>query len=95
MQKLPQIKCRVYCVENRFFGEHITVAGLLCGCDLLSQLKGKDLGQRLLLPSVMLRHEQDLFLDGMSAKELETALGVPITFTECDGYAFLENLLHA
>ncbi len=88
-KKFPLLQCHVYCIENRFFGEHITVAGLLCGCDLKAQLAERPLGERLFLPATCLRHERDLFLDGMSATELEEALGIPITFTECDGYALL------
>ncbi len=94
-QKFPGCRCHVYRIENKFFGKQITVAGLLCGCDLEAQLKDKPLGQRLFLPATCLRHERDLFLDGMSAQALEDALHTPITFTECDGYALLSDLLKA
>ena len=83
----------VYKIENDFFGHSITVAGLICGCDLRAQLKGKDLGDRLVLPSVMLRADRDLFLDGVSLTELSETLGVPIVTGECTGEDFIRSLL--
>ncbi len=91
--KVPTLSVSVHCVENRFFGKNITVAGLLCGQDLKEQLTGKDLGTELLLPAVTLRHERDLFLDDMSTEQLQAALGVPIRFVENDGASFLDALL--
>lgn len=86
--------CRVYAVKNRFFGEQITVAGLVTGQDLVDTLRGRPLGDRLLIPSVMLRHEGDLFLDGMSLDELKEALRVPVIVTETDGASLLRALLY-
>ena len=83
----------VYQIENDFFGRSITVAGLICGCDLLSQLKDKPLGSRLLLPSVMLRAQGDLFLDGVSLDELSEKLGVPVTVNDCTGADFVRAIL--
>lgn len=68
--------CEVYTIVNHFFGETITVAGLVTGGDLIEQLKGKELGDELLFPAVMLRHEGDLFLDDVSLEQLKAALGV-------------------
>ena len=75
----PQLQCRVYPIINRFFGERITVAGLVTGKDILAQLQGKPLGDELLMPSVMLRHEGDLFLDDIPVTSLPEQLGVPVT----------------
>ena len=83
----------VYEIKNRFFGESVTVAGLICGCDLIDQLRGKDLGTRLALPSVMLRAQGDLFLDGKSLDDVSSALGVEIFVEECTGAGFLRALL--
>ena len=83
----------VYEVENRWFGESITVSGLLTGRDIAEQLAGRDLGDLLLLPRNTLRAEGDLFLCGMSPSELEAALGVPIVFIGEDGAAFAAALL--
>jgi NifB/MoaA-like Fe-S oxidoreductase len=91
--KLPGTQGRVYRVRNDFFGDQITVAGLLTGRDLVRQLSGKELGKRLFLPYVMLRHERDRFLDDMTPAQVEEALGVSVVFSECNGYDFVEKVL--
>lgn len=83
----------VYCAENRFFGESVTVAGLLTGSDLLYALKDKPLGDELFIPDVMLRYEQDMFLDNMTLEELSEKLNVKITPVKCDGYDFTDKIL--
>ena len=83
----------VYEIKNRWFGESITVSGLLTGHDIAEQLRGRDLGDLLLLPRNTLRAEGDLFLCGMSPAELEERLGVPIAFIGEDGAAFAAALL--
>ncbi len=87
------LKVNVYKIRNDFFGENITVAGLLTGGDVIAQLKGKELGEKLLLPKVMLRAEADLTLDDKTPAELEEALGVEIEFTESDGGAFFDAMI--
>lgn len=87
--KFPNVKINVYKIVNNFFGENVTVAGLITGKDLQEQLSGKELYGHLLLPSNMLRYGGDLFLCGMSVAELEKNLGVKITLCENDGYDFL------
>ena len=91
--RLPNTNINVYKIENRFFGENITVAGLIVGKDLKEQLKGKALGTKLYLPSVMLRYENDLFLDDVSIDELSEYLGVDIEIVNNSGYEFIEALL--
>lgn len=83
----------IHTIKNNFFGESITVAGLITGRDLIEQLKGKHLGSRLLIPSVMLRREGDLFLDSVSIDEVESELGVEVVTVPNDGYVLLEELL--
>lgn len=73
MQKLPFLKLSVVAVENRFFGSFVTVAGLLCGQDLLEALK-KEKPEILFIPAVALRHERDLFLDNFTPEQLGEAL---------------------
>lgn len=90
---LPNTEINVYKIENNFFGENITVAGLIVGRDLKEQLKGKDLGTKLFLPSVMLRYENDLFLDDVSLTELSEYLGVDIDIVNNSGFEFIEALL--
>lgn len=92
-EKFSGLTYRIYPVKNEFFGGHITVSGLLTGQDILAQLSGKDLYGRVLLPSSCVRRERDLFLDDTTVDGLQTALGVPVEFTENDGYAFFEQIL--
>ncbi len=92
-EKHGNLTSYVYEIKNRWFGESITVAGLLTGRDIAEQLEGKPLGELLLLPRSALRAEGDLFLCGMSPRELEDALGVPIAFIGEDGAAFVAALL--
>ncbi|MBQ5841106.1 MAG: DUF512 domain-containing protein [Clostridia bacterium] len=90
---LPALEAKVVAVKNDFFGETITVSGLLTGGDILRQMKAVPM-DRLLLPSNTLRQQGDLFLDDMSREELSEALGVPVDFiTETDGTALLEALV--
>ena len=84
---------RVYQIENNFFGPNVTVAGLITGQDLIAQLTGKELGERLLLPDCMLRYHQNVFLDDVTVEQVEEALGVPLTFVPSDGFQLLEAML--
>ena len=92
-EKWPGVLCTVYPIVNDYFGHTITVAGLVTGKDLLAQLAGRDLGEELLIPSVMLRHEQDKFLDDVTLEEAKAALGVPIRTVENDGFILLAAFL--
>lgn len=91
--RCPNLDGKVYRIENKFFGELITVAGLICGCDLYEQLKDKQLGEKLFISSNMLRDGGDLFLDNMALTELEEKLGVEILPVETDGDAFVRSIL--
>jgi len=92
MDKWPGVQIQVVPIRNEFFGESITVSGLITGGDLVKQLKDVPM-DRLLLPMNMLRQEGDLFLDDVSVEQVEEALGVPITFIpETDGVALFEAL---
>lgn len=93
MEIWPGICIHVYPITNEFFGERITVSGLITGSDLLSQLQGKNLGSRLLLPENMLRSGEDVFLDDVRTGELEKALQVPVNIVKSSGCDFLNALL--
>ncbi len=80
-------------IENDFFGHTIDVAGLITGGDLIAQLKGRDLGARLLIPVNMLRHGGDVFLDDLRVSDVEKALGIPVTVVEQDGFDLLDAIL--
>ncbi len=84
---------RVYPVTNHFFGETITVSGLVTGGDLIAQLKGRDLGERLLLPMNMLRHGETVFLDDVTLPQVEEALGVPVVPVAQDGFELLDAIM--
>lgn len=92
-KKWNNLSCNVIAIENEFFGNTITVAGLVTGNDLINQLKGVLLGEQLILPSCMLRHEQDKFLDNVTFDEAKTALNIDIKLTNNDGYDVLEALI--
>lgn len=80
-------------VVNHFFGETITVAGLLTGHDMAEQLTGRDLGDEVLIPANTLRADGDLFLCGMTPMELSRRLGVPVRVCPNDGVGFLTAML--
>lgn len=82
----------VYDITNEFFGEHITVAGLITGQDLKKQLKDQELGEKLLLPCHMLRSGETVFLDDVTVKELSDDLGLPIEIVDSDGAALLHHV---
>ena len=82
----PDLTIHVYEIINYFFGEKITVSGLLTGQDIVGQLKNKKLGKRLLLPVNMFRSGTDVFLDDMTASEVEKTLQVPLDIVKSSGY---------
>lgn len=84
---------QVIAIQNDFFGHSIDVAGLITGGDLIAQLRGRDLGERLLIPVNMLRHGGDVFLDDLRVSDVERALGVPVTVVEQDGFDLLDAML--
>ena len=88
---LPSVHIRVYEIRNDFFGERITVAGLLTGQDLEAQLKGRKLGDRLVLPQCILRAGEDVFLDDVRLGDLEKSLQVPIDIVKSSGWDFVET----
>ena len=93
-EKCGNIDGRVYPVVNHFFGETITVSGLITGADLLEQLKGRELGARLLIPDNMLRAGERVFLDDVTVEELEKALGVPVVPVPADsGFDLVDAIL--
>ncbi len=92
-KKWHNLECSVYAIKNNFFGGKIDVAGLVTATDIYEQLKDKDLGDELLIPSVMLRSEGDLFLDSISVDELSEKLNVKIIPVDNDGYSLIDRLI--
>ena len=83
----------VYAVENDFFGHNITVTGLITGGDIINQLKGRDLGEQLLISESALRRGEDVFLDNTTVGDVEKALGVEVRVVPNDGYELLAAAL--
>ncbi len=87
------LKIHIYPIENGFFGENVTVTGLLTGGDIASQLDGKELGSELLLSRSMFKSGEELFLDDVTLYELCGRLGTEITITENEGGDLIEKIL--
>lgn len=91
--KRPNVRCDVVAIENRFFGETITVAGLITGGDLITQLADVVLGEELLIPACMLQHEHNRFLDDVTLSQLETAVERRVCTVPNDGFELLDAIL--
>ena len=90
----PNLKINLYPITNYFFGERITVSGLLTGQDIRDQLSGKKLGERLLLPQNVLRSGERVFLDDLTVDDLEKALQVPINIVKSSGCDFVDSIVN-
>lgn len=92
-KKYPNTEILGYEIKNEFFGEMITVSGLLTGQDIIAQLKDKELGEYLLLPCNLLRSGENVFLDDITVEEVEEALNVPVKIVEEGGVDFVDAVL--
>lgn len=98
MEALPGLQIHVYAIRNDFFGETITVSGLITAQDLIRQLKerqaaGEDLGSRLLIPANMLRAGEDVFLDDLTTADVERELNLCLTVVAPGGRDFIDAVL--
>lgn len=93
MRLFSKMAIHVYAITNDFFGEMITVSGLLTGQDIIKQLKGKKLGARILLPQNVLRSGEDYFLDDITISEVEKSLQVKADIVKSSGYDFVNTIL--
>lgn len=93
MEKFPQVRIQVIPIINKFFGENITVSGLLTGQDLIAQLKDRELGEKLLLPSNLLRSQEETLLDDLTLTDLKKTLQVPIDIVKSSGQDLLSCLV--
>ena len=84
-EKYPNVQAEVVTIINYFFGESITVSGLITGKDLMEQLEGRDLGDCLLLPCNMLRSGKNVFLDDVTVEEVEERLKTPVQIIDEPG----------
>ena len=91
-EKYPNVQAEVVTIINYFFGESITVSGLITGKDLMEQLEGRDLGDCLLLPCNMLRSGKNVFLDDVTVEEVEERLKTPVQIIDCLLYTSILTL---
>ena len=87
------LEVNVYAIENNFFGQYVTVSGLLTGRDIIDQLKDKDLGQELLISRNMLRAGEHVLLDDITVEQIEAELGIKIKIVECNGADFFHAVI--
>ena len=92
--KYPNITVHLYKIINNFFGEKITVAGLITGQDLIGQLKGQPLGDTLLLPCSMLRDGEEVLLDDVTLTDLKESLQVDIDIVKSSGQDLIEAIIN-
>lgn len=92
-EKFPNVNVEVVTIRNEFFGETITVAGLITGGDLMRQLKGKNLGEKLLIPCSMLKNDENVFLDDVTVEELSKELNVEIVIVDEGGADLVSAVL--
>jgi len=85
MDICPGLNVKVYEIVNEFFGERITVSGLLTGQDIIKQLKGKDLGTMLYLPENLLRSGEDYLLDDVKISDIERELDITVGIAKSSG----------
>lgn len=90
----PNVDIEVHTIINDFFGHNITVAGLLTGKDIINQLKGKDLGEYLMLPSCVLRASEDVLLDDVTLAELNNALQIKTRIVKSSGRSLVSAFLN-
>ena len=92
-EKFPELRCDVHRIRNDFFGETITVSGLITAQDIIAQLKDKELGSELIIPPNMLKRDSDLFLDDLRVPDVAEALGVKLRTSGNDGFELLDAML--
>lgn len=92
-EKFPRTRVHVYPIRNDFFGEMITVSGLVTAQDVMAQLKGRQLGERLLIPCNMLKADEDVFLDDFSVTDVENALQIGVHVVKSGGRDLLEAMV--
>ena len=93
MAKYPNTKIHVYPIRNDFFGELITVSGLITGKDLIAQLRGRQIGEKLLLPCNMFRSGEEVFLDDVTLADVEETLQVRADIVKSSGQDFIDTVL--
>ena len=94
-EKFPNVQAEVYAVKNNFFGEKITVSGLITATDLMDQLAQRDLGEKVLIPCNMLRSGEDVFLDDLTVEDVRQALKTEVVVVDEPGSDLVNCLIEA
>jgi NifB/MoaA-like Fe-S oxidoreductase len=92
-KKYPNIKIEIKTIINEFFGEKITVAGLITGIDILKQVDVNQLGDKVIIPEVMLKSDEDIFLDDVLLTEIEEKFNHKIIVVKNDGYELINRII--
>lgn len=93
MELCDGLKVHVYAITNEFFGEMITVSGLITGQDIVKQLKDQPLGEVLYLPENILRSGEEVFLDNLTISDVQNSLQVPLDIVKSNGYELISSML--
>ncbi|CEQ13244.1 fe-S oxidoreductase [[Clostridium] sordellii] len=93
MEKYPELDIKVYKIINNFFGDTITVSGLITATDIIDQLKNEDLGQTLYIPRSMLKADEEIFLDNITLEELQKIMNMEIVPCLNEGKDFVDKIL--
>jgi putative radical SAM enzyme (TIGR03279 family) len=93
LNRINNLKVNLYPVKNNFFGDNITVVGLIVGRDIIDQLKDKSLGSEIIIPEVMLKEGEDVFLDDISPVQVEKELGAKVKISRVCAKDFIEKIL--
>lgn len=93
MKKFPQVKINVYRIVNEFWGETITVSGLITAQDIIKQTEGKERGETLYITRSMLKADELIFLDDVTLEQLEEILGNEVVPCENEGHDFVDKIL--
>ncbi|GAA0105631.1 DUF512 domain-containing protein [Paraclostridium sordellii] len=93
MKKYPELDIKVHKIINNFFGDTITVSGLITATDIIDQLKNKDLGQTLYIPRSMLKADEEIFLDNIRLEELQKIMNMEIVPCLNEGKDFVDKIL--
>lgn len=94
MDRCMGLEINVYKIKNKFFGETITVTGLLTATDLIEQLKDKNLGQTLYITRSMLKADEEIFLDNITLEELQKQMNIEIIPCQNEGKDFIDKILN-
>lgn len=93
-ERVDSLKVNVYSIINDYFGETITVSGLITGQDIINQLKDKALGDMVLIPKSMLKSEEDIFLDDLTIEDMEKYLKIKVVTCDVRGKEFIESIIN-